>query len=191
MDGSFIPKYFDNILIHCYNICYTIGWIRCYTFQHLHLQGYIKETYDRIRSLRPSVEADADQSGTSESCQYDDFITFLFGGSLDESSSSNGSKFAQQVKAQDAEPRQNFNTDIWDYWLKREKTHPEMHEVAMVVLAAPSNQVSVERGFSALALVLSPQRTRLGPDTLENILLIKLNKEVFMQVIPNYVWKDV
>lgn len=109
---------------------------------------------------------------------------------MDETTVSNSSKFFQQVKAQDAEPRQSFSTDLWDYWLKREKSHPELFNVAMVVLAAPSNQVSVERAFSALALVLSPQRTRLGPDTLENILLIKLNKDVFKQEISNYVWND-
>lgn len=100
------------------------------------------------------------------------------------------SSFVQQLKAQEAEPRQTINLDVWEYWLKREKTHPELFEVAMVVLATPSNQVSVERAFSALALVLSPHRAGLGHEALENILLIKLNKDVFEQSLTTYEWKD-
>lgn len=93
----------------------------------------------------------------------------------------------QQLKSLDAEPRQNHTYDVFKHWLKRKDSHPELFAVAMIVLGTPSNQVSVERAFSALALVLSPHRTGLGHDTLEDILLVKLNKDLF-EKIPFFDW---
>lgn len=59
----------------------------------------------------------------------------------------------------------------------------------MVVLAVPTYQVSVETSFIAHGLVLSNRRTRLAEDTLPNILLVKLNRELFERAIPNlYNW---
>lgn len=45
-------------------------------------------------------------------------------------------------------------------------------------------EVSVERSFSAMALILGPLRTRISDDNLENSLLIRLNKELFVQNMP-------
>uniref|UniRef100_A0A182ICV7 HAT C-terminal dimerisation domain-containing protein n=1 Tax=Anopheles arabiensis TaxID=7173 RepID=A0A182ICV7_ANOAR len=50
-------------------------------------------------------------------------------------------------------------------------------------------KVSLERAFSALGLVLSDKRTRMKEDTLENILLIKLNQPLLEQILPDlYEW---
>ena len=47
----------------------------------------------------------------------------------------------------------------------------------------------MERAFSALGLVLSDKRTRMNEDTLENILLIKLNKPLFEKILHDlYEW---
>lgn len=59
-----------------------------------------------------------------------------------------------------------------------------------MVLAVPSNQVSVERSFSAFGLVLSNRRTGLAKDIVANMLLMKLNGELLEQAIPElYNWK--
>ena len=44
-------------------------------------------------------------------------------------------------------------------------------------------QVSVERAFSALALILSKTRTQLSEEHLDNILLLKLNAPLFESAI--------
>ncbi|XP_053692107.1 uncharacterized protein LOC128740574 [Sabethes cyaneus] len=146
-------------------------------------------TWNRISKLKPSPLSSLMAESEANSSQVDDVITELFGGTLSKTDNDNESSFVQQLKALDAEPRQSHTSDIFQHWLKRRESHPELFEVAMVVLATPSNQVSVERAFSALALVLSPHRTGLGQDTLENILLIKLNRDIF-QKIPSYEWMD-
>lgn len=48
----------------------------------------------------------------------------------------------------------------------------------MVILSAPATQVSVERAFSALALVLNPLRTSLKGAAINDILLCALNDDV-------------
>lgn len=55
--------------------------------------------------------------------------------------------------------------------------YPELYEIAMVILAVPTTQVSVERTFSTLKLILSDLRSSLSDKTLQNILLVKLNHD--------------
>lgn len=75
--------------------------------------------------------------------------------------------------------------------MTRKTSHPELSAVASVVLAVPATQSMVERAFSALGLVLSPHHSTLSEETLENILLIKLNKEVFEEIsVTLYNWKE-
>lgn len=127
---------------------------------------------------------------TAEEDDMDSFITSMFGGSS--SFKGESSSFHKQLRQLEAEPRQPFSYDPWNHWKARKSTHPELYELAMVILAAPSTQVSVERAFSALALVLSDLRTGLSDDTLQNILMIKLNGDVFEKVLPHlYDWKTI
>ena len=53
----------------------------------------------------------------------------------------------------------------------------------IVLYSVPSNQVSVERAFSALRLVLSDQRASLNEETLDNILMLKLNPKLLEEVL--------
>lgn len=54
----------------------------------------------------------------------------------------------------------------------------DLFEVAVTVLSAPATQVSVERAFSALALVLDELRCNLLSTTIEDILVLGLNREL-------------
>lgn len=64
-----------------------------------------------------------------------------------------------------------------DYWLHLETSNPEIHRIISTVNAAAPTQVSVERGFSALAFIMDPRRTRLGDKILNDILVLRLNDE--------------
>lgn len=131
------------------------------------------------------------ESLTGSTDEFDQYLTQMFGCSVETNNHENTNTFLQQVKALDLEPRQNHNYNVWSHWLRRKTTHPELHAVAMIVLSTPSNQVSVERSFSALALVLSNLRTGLAEETLANILMIKLNKDLFQQTVNSvYNWKE-
>ncbi|XP_021694276.1 uncharacterized protein LOC110674301 [Aedes aegypti] len=161
--------------------------------EKLHVQACIKDTWNRIRKLQPSSGPGiSTEKNANVNSQFDDFVTELYGGTLSKTDNeATDSSFAQQLKALDAEPRQDHTYDVFKHWLKRRETHPELFEVAMVVLATPSNQVSVERAFSALALILTSHRVGLGPDALEDILIIKLNRDIFEKETDSIDWDDI
>ncbi|XP_055593713.1 uncharacterized protein LOC129744950 [Uranotaenia lowii] len=166
--------------------------------EKVRIQETIIDTFDRIKKLEPSkssqlIDTKSETASLPKHNNFDEFFTSMFGGTPGPSaeSSSAQSTFFKQLKALDVEPRQNMMFNPFQHWLNRKHTHPELYQVAMVVLAVPSNQVTVERSFSALGLVLSERRTELAEDTLSNILLIKLNKDVYEKILPDlYDWKD-
>lgn len=113
-----------------------------------------------------------------------------FGGSLQSDVAEKSSEFLHQLKTIDVEPRRQYNFDVWQFWMQRRHTHPELWAVVMVVLTTSSNQVSVEIVFSPLSLILSDHRTWLGEVTLADILIIKLNPEVYEIILPNLLQKN-
>ncbi|XP_043648448.1 uncharacterized protein LOC122616923 [Drosophila teissieri] len=70
---------------------------------------------------------------------------------------------------------QRFDIDVLSYWKGKQYTDQELYAVSNVCYAVPPTQVSIERAFSTLRLVLTDYRNRLSQDVLENILLFKLN----------------
>lgn len=76
------------------------------------------------------------------------------------------------------------NTSVFDYWERNKHMWPILYELASVVHAVPPTQSTVERSFSAMALVFGPLRTRILDENLENSLLIRLNRELFMKNTP-------
>jgi len=77
-------------------------------------------------------------------------------------------------------------TNILEFWQAKSTTYPELYKLAMVVLAVPATQVSVELLFSRLKFVLSPQRTNVDESILANQLLIRANR-IFMNKDDTYV----
>ncbi|XP_062703027.1 uncharacterized protein LOC115256375 [Aedes albopictus] len=159
--------------------------------EKLHIQTCIKDTWNRIRRLKPSPSEMSANNSSNSNSQFDDFVTELYGGTLSKTANdATDSSFVQQLKALEAEPRQDHTFDVFKHWVKRRESHPELFEVAMVVVATPSNQISVERSFSALALILTSHRVGLGQDALEDILIIKLNRDIFEKEAELIDWDD-
>lgn len=69
-----------------------------------------------------------------------------------------------------------------DFWARNKSTFKEVYELAKIVNAVPVTQVTVERAFSSLAFILTALRNSLHAETLENILIIRLNKEIFENI---------
>ncbi|XP_055525420.1 uncharacterized protein LOC129718564 [Wyeomyia smithii] len=157
------------------------------------IQRYIASLQERISRLRPVPLTESTtvvKTPSTSDYDFDLVMTEMFGGSLNADENSNMTRFQKQLKGLDAEERRSHSYDVWKHWITRKHTHPELYAVAIVVLATPSSQSSVERAFSALALILTDSRTGLGEDTLANMLIIKLNRDVFQKVFSNlYDWK--
>ena len=53
---------------------------------------------------------------------------------------------------------------------------PELYTLSLVALALAVTQVSVERSFSTLKSVLSPQRSNMSDEILDDIMVIRTNE---------------
>ena len=67
------------------------------------------------------------------------------------------------------------DSDLILWWKSARLQNPELYKFAEIVHATPVTQVSVERLFSTLKVILSPQRNSLAPQSLENILIVNAN----------------
>lgn len=57
-----------------------------------------------------------------------------------------------------------------------------LYQIAEVITGIPPTQVPVERQFSVLGIVYTNRRVNLKPQMIENIILIKLNKDIAYQI---------
>jgi len=71
----------------------------------------------------------------------------------------------------------NANEDVMQYWEDKKFSYPRLYQLAKVIHCVPATQVSVERAFSALKLVLSDLRCNLSPISLKQIMFLKLNNK--------------
>ncbi|XP_062538553.1 zinc finger BED domain-containing protein 4-like [Armigeres subalbatus] len=73
--------------------------------------------------------------------------------------------------------------DILQYWKKRKFSSPRLYRLAMVVLAAPSTQVTVERLFSQLKYILTDRRMQLYGVSVHDIMILKMNPDLLIEVV--------
>lgn len=78
--------------------------------------------------------------------------------------------------------REQACTDVLQYWESNKKAKPELYQLSQVIFVVSPTQVPTERSFSTYAFILSPLRTNLKSEVLENILLINTNKELFKEI---------
>lgn len=107
--------------------------------------------------MRPTPETSPEAAQTSEKDPLEDF----YDSELENVSQANnlGGPEVRSIQQQICElkhlPRLALNTDMKQVWRDKKFEKPELYELATTLLAVPSSQVSVERAFSALALVLT------------------------------------
>ena len=73
------------------------------------------------------------------------------------------------------EKRIEMDTDLMQYWKEKNYTVPYLTKLAKIVHTVPVTQVSVERSFSALKLMLNERRYNLSAENLQKLMFIKLN----------------
>lgn len=64
---------------------------------------------------------------------------------------------------------------VGEYWKTKAKTYPILFKIAMVLLAIPVTQVTVERLFSSLKFILSCRRTSISEKLLRATMLVREN----------------
>lgn len=78
-------------------------------------------------------------------------------------------------------PVMGINDSVLEFWTNN-NTDVMLRDVALAVYAIPPTETEVERDFSALKFIFSDLRSGLSNKTLENILCIHLNKDIYLTV---------
>lgn len=79
-------------------------------------------------------------------------------------------------------PQMNINQSPIDFWESRKEQDSELYKIAMVVFAISATEVEIERDFSKLAHIFSHHRYQLSQNTLQNILLLNLNSDIYRMI---------
>ncbi|EDS28041.1 predicted protein [Culex quinquefasciatus] len=69
-------------------------------------------------------------------------------------------------------------TDILKFWEAQKEADPEMYELAMIALSVPVTQVSVERCFSAVKLLLEQHRLQMSAERLDDLMILRCNRDL-------------
>ncbi|XP_037811340.1 uncharacterized protein LOC119603395 [Lucilia sericata] len=77
------------------------------------------------------------------------------------------------------EKRLCLHDNVIQWWEDRREIKSQLYNIAMVLLAVPATQVSVERLFSGVKFLMNPSRNRLDEDSLNAIVVIRSNKDLF------------
>lgn len=81
-------------------------------------------------------------------------------------------------------PRLGYETNPLEFWTKGDvsQKYPGLSKVALAIYAIPSTEVTVERASSAMALILTDKRTHLLDQRMEELLLIRLNNNIAIEI---------
>lgn len=145
-------------------------------------QGFLLKTLKQIVRNKSTVEGEQIEDNLfhmnkSDAEKYFE-STIQKGNTTDSQETSSDKILIEKIIKIGQQTRKNFKTDPFEYYEQFREQDPLLYELAIVVFAAPATQVSVERAFNALKLLLSPARYNLKKETLENILLINLNRDL-------------
>lgn len=73
----------------------------------------------------------------------------------------------------------DIRASVMDFWDENSEKYKLLRSLAEVFHAVPSNQGIVEQGFSSFSYIRSKYRMCLSPENLSNVLMVRLNKDLF------------
>lgn len=139
-------------------------------------------SYLKARENAPRAESDGSSADTFENFNTETEM-LQFWNSQDELSSNVEITISDIEVAIDAfdPPHVPINSSLFDYWETKD-CNRELREVALAIFSISPSEVQCERDFSHLKRILSDLRSKLLPETLQNILTINLNKDIYLKV---------
>lgn len=132
-------------------------------------QDHLIDLAANINFIDPTAST-SNTTAIIENVEEDELTAFL-----NSKDSRNGNDSANEIISFEPERMVDHSLKILIYWEVKSKNHPLLGKLAKIVFVVPATQCSVERSFSALASILTYERTNITSENLENIMLFKLN----------------
>lgn len=106
----------------------------------------------------------------------------------------NDSQYNSQIMLQmlsiyETEKPYDIRAPVMQFWFENKIKYELIRPIADLVHAVPSNQCTTESAFSSLSYIRSKHRMSMSPRNLSNVLMVRLNKEVFHAMRQEYVQK--
>lgn len=151
---------------------------------------FLKQLWDRMNAVvavvdpEPEEEEEAAPENIVDWNNLDDdekafqMVVDLVGKSVTSKKRSSTRKTPSQVIDELKLEKINMSSSVNDYWERLKIIKPDLYSLYEVVFAIPPTQVSVERAFSALRVILTHLRHNLLNDILKDLLLVKLNYDM-------------
>lgn len=149
-------------------------------------KAYILKTYQRCQKLIKGESSIINQNKSFFESELDVLLDddCISNTSLDESIMSDDlildkiRKISLQARVSASD--KSFN--IFQYISENYKDDPVMVETLVSISAVPANQVTVERVFSGLKIVLSDSRPNLSADLINDILICRFNASLLKRI---------
>lgn len=103
-------------------------------------------------------------------------------GGIEVNGNNNGTQlndFRTLITKYDCVQHTDMKANVMDFWKKHKKEFPLLYDLACVVHSVHAGQCCVEQNFSSFSYIRECHRIKLMPSNITNILLIRLNREVF------------
>lgn len=85
---------------------------------------------------------------------------------------------SSHFKSYEERQREKSSANVIQFWETFGQTRSELHQLAMIALACPVNEVGVERIWSGVRFMLNPSYIRLPEDIIDDIILVNTNQSV-------------
>lgn len=76
----------------------------------------------------------------------------------------------------------DINRDAISFWKENKTIYPQLYELAKIVFSTASSISETERTFSGFSYIYNVRRMSLFPQNVTNILMVRLNKDLFQQI---------
>lgn len=160
---------------------------------------HLEKTYNQLNSMkgRPtandSIQQDSlsdNQSSPSMSSQVSDEpvptprskMEAILALSYPDETTIGLGEFSNKLREMCNRRRLNADVNVLEYFKYIQYSDKDLYTVVNTVLAVPSTQVTVERAFSMLRIILSDKRCNISEDHLEKTLIINLNRDIFDRI---------
>lgn len=142
-------------------------------------EDVLESLYNRINLTRPVTVC---HENLEDECSLDEVSNFI-NRILHQNADLSTSRTIEQSETvnikrilRDFKDKVQLSESVLVYWKQQQNLKPELYKLANIIFAIPPSQSSVERAFSAFALIFTPLRTQISDKVLAEILLIRLNK---------------